>query len=94
MKESVCSSCSSLYWGLFDNGFRRVEKGAECELKGHRFATWAEVVKAVEEATVYWDKHRHPSIWGRRRRQRPRRKSGIAAKLLGFTGLYFEVLLK
>jgi hypothetical protein len=31
MKESVCSSCSSLYWGLFENGFRRAEKGAECE---------------------------------------------------------------
>ena len=33
MKESVCSSCSSLYWGLFENGFRRAEKGAECELQ-------------------------------------------------------------
>jgi hypothetical protein len=32
MKESVCSSCSSLYWGLFENGFRRAEKGAECEV--------------------------------------------------------------
>jgi DDE superfamily endonuclease len=48
-------------------------------LKGHRFATWAEVVKAVEEATGYWNNHRHPYIWGRRRRHRPRRKSGIAA---------------
>jgi Transposase DDE domain len=32
MKESVCRSCSSLYGGLFENGFRRTEKGAECEL--------------------------------------------------------------
>ena len=43
-------------------------------LKGRRFETWAEVVKAVEEATGYWNNHRHPYIWGRRRRHRPRRK--------------------
>jgi hypothetical protein len=47
-------------------------------LKGRRFETWAEVVKAVEEATVYWNNHRHPYLWGRRRRHRPQRKSGIA----------------
>ena len=33
MKESVCRSRSSLYWGLFANSFRRTEKGAECELE-------------------------------------------------------------
>jgi DDE superfamily endonuclease len=48
-------------------------------LKGRRFETWAEGVKAVAEAPVYWNNHRHPYIWGRRRRHRPRRKSGIAA---------------
>ena len=48
-------------------------------LKGRRFETWDEVVKAIEAATVYWNNHRHPYIWGRRRRHRPRRKSGIAA---------------
>ena len=48
-------------------------------LKGRRFESWEEIVKAVEEATAYWNKHRHPYIWGRRRRHRPRRKSGIAA---------------
>jgi transposase len=48
-------------------------------LKGRRFETWEEVVKAIEEATVYWNNHRHPYIWGRRRRHRPRRKCGIAA---------------
>lgn len=47
-------------------------------LKGRRFETWEEVVKAIEEATVYWNNHRHPYIWGRRRRQRPHRKCGIA----------------
>jgi len=32
MKGAVYSSRSALYAGLFENGVRRVEKGAECEL--------------------------------------------------------------
>jgi hypothetical protein len=32
MKESVYHSRSSLYQGLFENGFRSAEKGAECEI--------------------------------------------------------------
>jgi transposase len=46
-------------------------------LKGRRFETWAEVCRAVEEATRYWNAHRHPFIWGRHRRHRPRRRPGI-----------------
>jgi hypothetical protein len=50
-------------------------------LKGRRFATWAEVVQAVKDATAYWNKHRGtlwvPFIWGRRRRHQPRRRSGV-----------------
>ena len=48
-------------------------------LKGRRFTTWEEVVRAVEEATGYWNGHRHPFVWGRRRRHRPKRKPGVAA---------------
>ena len=48
-------------------------------LKGRRLETWEEVAKAVEEATAYWNKHRHPFVWGRRRRHRARRRPGIAA---------------
>jgi len=48
-------------------------------LKGRRFETWEEVCRAVAEATAYWNKHRHPFVWGRRRRHRPRRQPGIAA---------------
>src|SRR5262249_46898551 len=48
-------------------------------LKGRRFRTWEEVCRAVEEATAYWNGHRHPFIWGRRRRHQPRRRPGIAA---------------
>jgi transposase len=47
-------------------------------LKGRRFETWEEVCQAVAAATAYWNKHRHPFIWGRRRRHRARRKPGIA----------------
>lgn len=48
-------------------------------LKGRRFETWEEVCRAIEEATAYWNEHRHPFVWGRRRRHRPRRKPGVAA---------------
>jgi hypothetical protein len=48
-------------------------------LKGRRFETWAEIVTAVERATAYWNGHRHPFRWGRRKRHRPRRPTGFAA---------------
>jgi len=47
-------------------------------LKGRRFETWDEVCDAVAKATAYWNAHRHPFVWGRRRRHRLRRSSGIA----------------
>ncbi len=47
-------------------------------LKGRRFQTWDEVIEAVEKATAYWNRHRHPFRWGQRRRHRPRRKPGWA----------------
>jgi hypothetical protein len=47
-------------------------------LKGRRFETWAEIVTAVERATAYWNGHRHPFHWGRRRRHRPKRPTGFA----------------
>lgn len=55
-------------------------------LKGRRFETWEEVCRAVAEATAYWNNHRHPFVWGRRRRHRPRRRPGIAA-VPGIRGL-------
>lgn len=47
-------------------------------LKGRRFESWQEVCQAIREATAYWNAHRHPFIWGRRRRHQPRRRPGIA----------------
>jgi transposase len=46
-------------------------------LKGRRFATWEQVCQAVAAATAYWNAHRHPFIWGRRRRHRPTRRAGV-----------------
>ena len=47
-------------------------------LKGRRFDTWDQIVAAVADATAYWNAHRHPDVWGRRRRHKPRRQPGIA----------------
>lgn len=47
-------------------------------LKGRRFQTWEQICQAVREATTYWNAHRHPFVWGQRRRHRPRRQPGIA----------------
>jgi transposase len=46
-------------------------------LMGRRFATWAQVCAAVEAATHYWNAHRHPFLWGRRKRRRAARSPGI-----------------
>ena len=47
-------------------------------LNGRRFETWEEVQVAVRRATAYWNAHRHPFVWGRRRRHKPRRQPGVA----------------
>jgi DDE superfamily endonuclease len=39
-------------------------------LKGKRFESWIDIRRAVREATTYWNAHRHPFMWGRRRRHR------------------------
>ena len=48
-------------------------------LKGRRFEAWAEIEQAVERATAYWNEHKHPFLWGRRRRHRTARRPGIAS---------------
>ena len=48
-------------------------------LKGRRFDAWAEIERAAERAAAYWNQHKHPSAWGRRRRHRTPRRLGIAA---------------
>lgn len=48
-------------------------------LKGRRFETWQQVCDAIQAATAYWNQHRHPFVWGQRRRRRSHRLPGIAA---------------
>jgi transposase len=47
-------------------------------LAGRRFESWEEICAAVEQATAYWNRHRHPFTWGHRRRHRPPRQPGVA----------------
>ena len=42
-------------------------------LKGNTFENWQQIVEAVEHATRYWNEHKHPFVWGKRRRHRPPR---------------------
>lgn len=46
-------------------------------VKGRRFETWEELWTATERATAYWNAHRHPFVWGRRKRRRTPRTAGI-----------------
>ena len=48
-------------------------------LKGRHFEVWTEMVEPIRRATAYWNDHKHPYIWGRRRRHRTPRKLGVAA---------------
>ena len=47
-------------------------------LKGRRFDTWEAIERAVDQATAYWNAHRHPFVWGRRKRRRAARRTGLA----------------
>lgn len=47
--------------------------------------TWQQVEDAVEAATAYWNAHKHPFVWGRRRRHQPpqcSRKFSFKVKVL------------
>jgi hypothetical protein len=47
-------------------------------LVGRRFENWDEIIGAIHRSTVYWNAHRYPFVWGRRRWHRPHRPPGIA----------------
>lgn len=74
--EFVFQPVAAAYLNLIEPWWKILRSLA---LKGRRFETWREVEAAVDRATAYWNGHRHPFVWGRRRRHRPRRLSGIAA---------------
>jgi hypothetical protein len=72
--EFVFQPKSAAYLNLIEPWWKILRSLA---LKGRRFETWEQIVQAVQDATAYWNKHRHPFVWGRRRRHQPRRRSGV-----------------
>lgn len=46
-------------------------------LEGQRFESWEALETAMAAATAYWNAHRHPFVWGRRRRHHPSRLAGL-----------------
>src|SRR6201999_77362 len=74
--EFVFQPVAAAYLNLIEPWWKVLRSLA---LKGRRFESWAEIEKAVERATAYWNEHKHPFIWGRRRRHRQPRHLGVAA---------------
>jgi transposase len=73
--EFVFPPTYAAYFNVIEPWWKTLQSLA---LKGRRFETWKEIEEAVRKATAYWTAHKHPYVWGRRRRHRPRRKPGIA----------------
>ncbi|HEY3992635.1 MAG TPA: transposase [Ktedonobacteraceae bacterium] len=68
--EWVYQPTYAAYLNLIESWWKVLQSLA---LKGHHFQTWQEVSQAVEEATACWNAHKHPLLWGRRRRHQPLR---------------------
>jgi hypothetical protein len=73
--EFVFQPVAAAYLNLIEPWWKVLRSLA---LKGRRFETWQQIEVAVERATAYWNAHRHPFVWGRRRRHRPKRSPGVA----------------
>jgi transposase len=73
--EVVFQPTYAAYLNLIEPWWKTLKSLA---LQGRRFESWHEIEEAVRKATAYWNAHKHPYVWGRRRRQRPRRQPGIA----------------
>ena len=73
--EVVFQPTSAAYLNLIEPWWKVLRSLA---FAGRRFATWEEMAAvASREATAYWQAHKHPFVWGRRRRHRPPRRPGI-----------------
>jgi transposase len=73
--EFVFQPKYAAYLNLIESWWKSLRSLA---LKGRRFESWEEIAQAVREATAYWNAHRHPFVWGRRRRHQPRRRAALA----------------
>lgn len=68
--EWVYQPTYAAYLNLIEPWWKILRSLAIC---GHHFHTWPEISEAVEAATAYWNAHKHPFVWGRRRRHQPHR---------------------
>ena len=73
--EFVFQPQDAAYLNLIESRWKLLRSLA---LQGRRFESWDEIAQAVAEATTYWHAHRHPLVWGRRRRHPPRRRAARA----------------
>jgi transposase len=73
--EFVFQPVYAAYFNLIEAWWKVLRSLA---LKGRHLTTWEEIVTAVAAATAYWNAHKHPFRWGRRRRQRAARPPGLA----------------
>lgn len=74
--EFVFTPTAAAYLNLIEPWWKTLRSLA---LQGRRFETWPEVEAALNAGTAYWNEHKHPYIWGRRRRHRRPRQPGVAA---------------
>jgi transposase len=72
--EFVFQPTYAAYLNLIEPWWRILRSLA---LKGRRFETWADICAAVTAATQYWNAHRHPFVWGRRKRRQSPHRPGI-----------------
>lgn len=73
--ESVFQPVYAAYLNLIERWWKVLRSLAR---KGRRFEAGEDMTRAIAAATSSWNQHRHPFIWGRRRRHHPRRTVGIA----------------
>ena len=74
-REMVFQPTYAAYLNLIEPWWKVLRSLA---LAGRRFETWDEVTTAIAQATEYWNAHRHPFVWGRRKRRRAARPAGVA----------------
>jgi hypothetical protein len=73
--EFVYQPLRAAYLNLIEPWWKNLRSLA---FSGQCFLSWEELCEAVKKATQYWNVHRHPFVWGRRRRHQVRRSPGIA----------------
>ena len=56
-----------------------VEDATLLSAQGSAFQQPDEMIEPIRRATAYWSEHKHPYVWGKRKRQRRACKYGVAS---------------